>query len=153
MPNMLQQLADQQECISLALRYASGVDDQDIPRLMAVFTADARMHAEMFDVRGPAAIGALVENIWSHVSALQHAVSNFEVTIDGDEARMRSTVISIHIGRDSPDDLFAAGAVYFDRLVRSQDGWRIAERFTRVDWKSGDPSILLTPTDAGWTVS
>jgi len=52
----------------------------------------------------------------------QHQTTNFEITVNGDEASSRAQVRAIHtIGAE----VWLAHGTYYHRLVRTQAGWRI----------------------------
>ena len=59
-----------------------------------------------------------------------HYVTNLCVEIDGDRARSRCYFLA-PMGRPGPDgsqEVITNGGCYLDRLVRTAQGWRIAER-------------------------
>ena len=61
----------------------------------------------------------------------QHMISNSVVELAGDQATAKTMVFN-PMGRKKPDGslhLFYVGAYYIDKLVRTQDGWRIADRY------------------------
>jgi SnoaL-like domain len=70
------------------------------------------------------------------------------VAIDGAGATATaSSYVSapiIPIGPDGPGATFVVGASYHDRLVRTAEGWRIAERIERSRWMLGGPPTAPT---------
>ena len=63
----------------------------------------------------------------------QHLVSNSVVKVDGDTATARTMVFN-PMGTDDGKgglNLFYVGAWYEDKLTRTPDGWRIAERYEK----------------------
>ena len=79
----------------------------------------------------------------------QHFISNTTVDLDGDEARTRTYVIN-PMGFPKDDGslhIFTVGAYYNDRLVRTADGWRIADRFEEQAFLDGSlPEALQIPS-------
>jgi hypothetical protein len=59
-----------------------------------------------------------------------HHLSSIAVTLDGDRATATSYVMApiAAAGEGPMDVLFTVGAVYHDKIVRTPEGWRIAER-------------------------
>lgn len=117
-------LADEREIIALAHRYASSIDDQDLPRYLSYYTEDGIQRSPIYEARGHEAIGALVQVSWQKLGALHHMMSNFEIVVNGDTATMRSCVIGTHVSCERIDRVYTIGAVYSDRLVRRADGWK-----------------------------
>lgn len=121
----LQQLADRLEIQEVFARYARGVDTHDRALLRSVFTDDAVM--DYSSVGGP--VGSADEVCdWistgiSYLPWTQHIVTNFEITLDGDEA---TAIVMFHNpmmlpGMDTPS---ACGGYYHHRLVRTAEGWK-----------------------------
>ncbi len=127
----LQSIADRIEIDDLLTRYASALDAKDWDRFSTCFTADAHI-----DYTGAGGIkGSLDEvrqwlaQVMARFPMTQHLVTNREVRIDGDRATCRSYLFN-PMGVADGDDLvlFFDGGTYRDQLVRTADGWRIAER-------------------------
>ena len=78
-----------------------------------------------------------------------HFISNSTVRLGGDTAQSRTYVIN-PMGFPKPDgslQLFTVGAYYVDKLVRTDDGWRIAERVEEQAYLEGSlPKALKIPT-------
>jgi 3-phenylpropionate/cinnamic acid dioxygenase small subunit len=144
--------ADEREIIALAHRYASSIDDRNLGRYLSCYTEDAIQRSPIYEACGHQAIGALVQVAWQKLGALHHMMSNFEIVVNGDTATMRSCVIGTHVARERIDRVYTIGAVYSDRLVRRADGWKIAERQTRIEWATGDPTVLGLDEDDKGTV-
>jgi hypothetical protein len=106
----LEELQDRFEIDELLTRYAQAIDDRAFDLLDSVFKA------WLTDVLGL-------------FPAYQHLVGNRRVVLDGDTA---TAVSMFHNPMAMADGtLFFCGGEYNDRLVRTPDGWRIAERVER----------------------
>jgi len=73
----------------------------------------------------------------------QHINSNHVVTISGDEAHCLSYVQGCIIRHAAVGgSVYETAGWYDDRLIRTPDGWRIAERrFRMIRW-SGNPAVV-----------
>ena len=95
---------------------------------------------------GPAAIREMISGTIGHLDATQHLVgkSLVEFSADGDEAEVRTYLISQHIRESAPGPVkhYFLGGEYYDRVVRTPDGWRIAYRRLDRMWKQGDRAVI-----------
>jgi hypothetical protein len=104
--------------------------DELLPRL---FTPDARivylLSGALTDFSMPGGI-ALFKQFHERCYWTQHLVSAPVIDLDGGSARAVSQVHAIHvqIRADGSRNTWIVGASYHDTLVRTPDGWRIAER-------------------------
>ena len=140
-------LADDKAEIELLLtRYARACDDREFDKVGDCFIADAQ--AEYSGVRLPRG----VEHIVAHMQPLaslpltQHIVGSVSVTVDGDRAECESYTVA-HIVRavDDGHEVVHRGLAYRDELVRTPEGWRIAERVHRVLWSTTEPTVWPVP--------
>jgi len=68
----------------------------------------------------------------------QHQVTNFEITVNGDEASARSQARAVHfIGEECWD----IGAVYTHTLRRTLNGWRIVYQKADLVYQTGESLI------------
>src|SRR5947209_6724252 len=113
--------------------YATAVDTRDWDGLRAVFTKDAVLDYSVFGgPRGTVdeAVGWL-ETALSRVRMTQHLVTNVLVQLGSDTADVTSSVFN-PLGTE--DDVVLVGGSYRDRMERTADGWRIAERKAEFAW-------------------
>jgi hypothetical protein len=118
-------LQDRIELHELAARYANTIDARDWSRFRTVFTADCRYELRGFGRLDSVTIGidALVDLMtYSPAHPIAHHVTNVEVDATGDEVRMFSKIVgTLPAGG-------AGSADYHDIVVRTDAGWRLAER-------------------------
>ena len=143
----IQQISDRIEIDELLARYARALDYRNFDALEGIFTADATFDAgSLGSPSGPAAIRAMIEGTIGHLDATQHLVgkSVMEFSSDGDEAEVRTYLISQHIRESAPGPVkhYFLGGEYFDRVVRTPEGWRIAYRRLDRLWKQGDRAVI-----------
>ncbi|MDE0665772.1 MAG: nuclear transport factor 2 family protein [Acidimicrobiaceae bacterium] len=135
----LRTLIDRAEITDLLTRYARAVDRQDWDLFRTVFTPDA--HIDYTQVGGIAGdldtvVGFLSE-VMAMFEAMQHLISNIDMTIDGDEAKVTAMVYNPLKLPDSP--MWATGGWYHHELVRTADGWRSRSLVEEAGWFDGVP--------------
>jgi SnoaL-like domain len=109
----------------LAARYGNTIDARDWNRFRTVFTADCRYELRGFGRLDTATLGidALVELMTSSSAhPVAHHVTNVEVDATHDPVRMFSKIVGTLPAGGS------GSADYHDIVVRTDGGWRIAER-------------------------
>ena len=132
MPLSVQELSDRIEISDLLTRYCKAIDEKDWSLLDTCFTPDAKVdYTSSGGIAGdyPEAREWLSKAL-AVFPVTVHAISNSEVELDGDTARAR-TVVNNPMGFQNPDGsmhVFTVWAYYVDELVRTEDGWRIANR-------------------------
>lgn len=133
----LEELQDRFEIDELLTRYAQAIDDKTFDLLDTVFTPDA--HVDYVSAGGVAGsypeIKAWLSEILPMFPAYQHLVGNRRVTLQGDTATSVSTFHNPMVMGDGT--MFFCGGEYHDRLVRTPDGWRIAERIEKTAYSTG----------------
>jgi hypothetical protein len=132
-------LAAESACRALCVDYCDIVDAQDYPRLLReVFAQDAifaRPTAPQDPLRGVENIVASFESR-PRTRVTQHFVANIRIHVESPTAASGSCRILLYMG-DSAEPETAEGrqaapkqliGMYVDRYVRTNAGWRIAER-------------------------
>ena len=143
----LQQINDRIEIEELLARYSRALDLRHFEELEGIFTEDGQFDAGgLGHPQGPAAIREMIEGTIGGLDATQHLVGKSLIVFsdDGHTAEVRTYLISQHIRESTPGPIkhYFLGGEYFDRVVRTPDGWRIA--FRRLDrmWKQGDRAVI-----------
>ena len=147
MASDVQAISDRIEIEEMLARYSRALDYRTFGDLEGIFTADATFDAGSLGApTGPAAIRAMIEGTIGHLDATQHLVgkSLIEFGDDGDSAEVRTYLISQHIRESTPGPVkhYFLGGEYYDRVVRTSAGWRIAYRRLDRMWKQGDRAVL-----------
>lgn len=132
-------LLDRAEIHDLMVRYAVAIDQYDEDAIAACFVPDA------WSEYGGTVLGHGVGRILNHIRPIQqfHATSHYVVSVlaevDGNTARGETYCISHLVGHDDDaDHVRTRGIRYLDKLVRTQDGWRISRRVHEPVW-TADP--------------
>lgn len=131
------------DCERLIKRYVNLNDAQDWPAVAALYTVDARMGR-------PSQPGTFVEGRAAILAAFQarppraqrHQVSNIVVDVESADEAGAFSVIVLYQGDPAPDGALPAMSAsaplvgwYRDRLVRTTEGWRFAERIGGLDFR------------------
>jgi 3-phenylpropionate/cinnamic acid dioxygenase small subunit len=145
MPLDLQQINDRIEIEELLVRYSRAIDSRDFDTLETLFTEDATFDAGGLGCPTDAkAIRAMIEGTLTGLDATQHLVGKSLIELDGDQAEVRTYLISQHIRESAPGPVkhYFLGGEYADRVVRTPAGWRIAYRRLDRLWKQGDRAVI-----------
>jgi 3-phenylpropionate/cinnamic acid dioxygenase small subunit len=141
MPSAVQLLSDRLEIESLLTRYAWALDHKEFDGLDDVFTADAFIdYTSAGGIKGAfPEVKAWLAQVLPHFSAYQHLVTNKQVELDGDAATSVAGFYNpmVQTKPDGSTSTFFVGGEYHDKLVRTKDGWRIAERVEKTVWTDG----------------
>jgi hypothetical protein len=127
----LQEISDRIEIQDLLSRYTDAIDRRDWEALDRIFTPDAWI--DYTSVGGASGnlpeIKQFLDESFKLFASSQHLIGSSVVDIDGDEATARTICHNpmVFKGGDDPQ-LLVCGIWYRDRLVRTAEGWRIAER-------------------------
>ena len=131
----LQQLIDRAEINDLLLRYSEALNAADWESWAACFTEDAQL-----DYTTAGGVAGSVQDAVTWLSQTLVAfdmrigrISNVLPTFVGaDEARVSSQYsMTMRIAGDTPTYIDAAGW-YDDTVVRTANGWRLANRYERI---------------------
>lgn len=157
MADTLQRLADRREIEDLLIAYCRHLDRMDLDKLAALFTDDCTVRFgpdRRLIAEGRAALEASMARLWRWQRTAHH-LSNVALGFESrDSAHSESYVIAWH---EAPDGRTATlYGRYLDRLRRTSDGWRIAER--TMDMNGADagftvpiPQAPRRPPPPGWT--
>jgi len=138
-----QETRDRQEIIDLTIAYGWLLDHGPRDQLSTVFTQDA-----VADYGGQVFVGldAIVDKVEQALGPLtisQHIVSNQQVTVVGDAASCRCYLHAQHHRAGTPGgDNYVIAGRYLDKLIRTNDGWRITQRQLVVDWTEGNIDVV-----------
>lgn len=145
----LQEMSDRLEIQDLFARYCFAIDERDWDVLDSVFTPDAAIdYTETGGAKGSLAeIKAWLPVALERFPSFQHMVATTKLTLVGDTALSRTILFNpmVHKGEDGAEQVFFIGLWYRDKLVRTPDGWRIAERYEEIGWTHNVPQMAPAP--------
>jgi 3-phenylpropionate/cinnamic acid dioxygenase small subunit len=137
-----QALQDKLEIHELLAHYARGVDDRDWALYRSVFTDDAYIdYSSAGAAAGPRdEVAAALEAGFVTIPWSQHYITNVEIDLDGDEAKVRAMFFNpMQLpGMDEPS---YCGGFYHHELVRTAEGWKSRRLVEDNRWFLNRPSL------------
>lgn len=146
----LQEISDRLEIQDLFARYSFAIDERNWDGLDSVFTPDAQIdYSETGGAKGdfPTIKAWLPKALGDRFPRYQHMVATTKLELNGDEARSRTILFNpmVYAQPDGTEQVFFIGLWYRDRLVRTPDGWRIAERYEEMSYAHNTPDMSPIP--------
>jgi ketosteroid isomerase-like protein len=127
----LRHLLDRLAIQDLYARYTAALNALDFDALDAVFTPDARIDASAFGVPAMAfdEFRPFLAEAFAGFRGHLYVTHDLSVTLRDDDADVRAA-FTASVGLDAGGVLHQVteGGYYVDRLVRTADGWRVADR-------------------------
>lgn len=140
----LQTLSDRAEILEVLSRYGRALDTKDWDLMRTVFDKDGS--ADFAIGRPFEGIDDVIVGCRSQMDFLdntQHFMGNHEIEIDGDRARGRCQLIgSAFLQTKAGAPSACLRGEYVDEYVRTDEGWRIADRVLTITWGEGNTAIL-----------
>lgn len=128
----LQEISDRMEIEDLLVDYCHAIDTRDWPALDQVFTPDAVIdYTATGGIRGELPqIKDFLATALSGFASFQHMIGASRIRIDGDGATARTICHNPMVldGGSGQARVMFVGLWYVDELVRTDAGWRIADR-------------------------
>jgi 3-phenylpropionate/cinnamic acid dioxygenase small subunit len=121
----VQAVQDKLEIHELLARYARGVDTKDWELWKSVFTSDALVDYSSAGapVGPPDVIAAWLEQGLQVVPMTQHFISNIEVDVQGDKAKVRALFYN-PMQLPGMAEMSFCGGSYHHEMVRTDEGWK-----------------------------
>ena len=136
----IQAAHDKIEIQELLARYARGVDDKDWELYRSVFTADAHI-----DYTSAGAIAGSIDEVaaflaegFTAIPWTQHYITNVEIDLDGDRARVRAMFFN-PMQLPGIEGSSSCGGFYHHDLVRTPDGWKSSRLVEESRWFLNGP--------------
>lgn len=128
----LQEMSDRLEIQDLLARYCHAIDLREWDLLDEIFTPDAHIdYTAVGGIRGSfTEVKEWLATVLPSFSVTQHLAATTKLDLHGDTADARTILLNPMISTDERGDehVLFAGLWYRDGLVRTDDGWRIAQR-------------------------
>lgn len=145
----LQEISDRLEIQDLLSRYTYAIDERNWDGLDEVFTPDAVIdYSETGGAKGSVAqIKAWLPVAMERFPRYQHMVATTKLELDGDTAKSRTILFNpmVYQGDDGNEQVFFIGLWYRDKLIRTAEGWRIAERYEEASYAHNVPDMPPAP--------
>jgi ketosteroid isomerase-like protein len=135
----LQSARDELDIQRVIADYAWACDSGDWGLLKSVFTDDATL--DYSSTGGPAGgrdeVVAWLEESLSQVAMIQHVVTNHQIDLDGDRAKVRA-MFYCTVQVPGMDQMVETGGYYDEEFVRGSDGWKIQRLYEDNRWMNMD---------------
>ena len=141
-------LIDRAEISDVVLRYATAVDSRDWALYRSIFTEQLTVDFSSWsgDPEVTIPVGEWVELVSKTLSgfdATQHLSSNHVITVSDEAATCVSYMVARHYLLEKGERLMhSIGGHYTNRLIRTEDGWKIARCALTVTWEMGDRNLF-----------
>ncbi len=119
-------LDDKIAIAELTALYNQVIDGGLGERIEEVFTSDAYLSAPSTGLRRQGT-AELADMARGNKGRFVHTTTNHVITVDGDTARQRCTLLLVKLAEDGTS-VFDRVGWYDDELVRGADGWRFTAR-------------------------
>jgi ketosteroid isomerase-like protein len=137
---------DRSAIMELTSRFACAVDKRDWDAVARVFTPDVVIDYNTgAHLVGPDAMVDLIRRSLDRAGPSQHLVGNLVIDLDGDRASATCYVRTFIAGAsDGPDadSAYENFAVYYDEVVRTTNGWRVAQRRAEIVHERGNRPVF-----------
>jgi 3-phenylpropionate/cinnamic acid dioxygenase small subunit len=136
---------DKQAITEVCYRYAKALDDGDWETLRTCFAPDVRVTwPNMPTFASYDDMEAVCRDVEHRMTATQHLVTNVMVVVAGDDAESTSYFQTTVYKTGTPGgDTFTVGCTCHDRLVRTDEGWKVRERSMDLVWADGNRALAL----------
>ena len=144
-----QELSDRFEIQDLLADYCHAIDSRDFAALDAIFTSEAFIdYTAVGGAKGDlAATKEYLARALAKFSGMQHMLGLPQIRIDGDSASARTICFNpMVMDKDGKPHVFFVGIWYVDKLVRTDEGWRISHRAEEFSYFHNFPSDF-TPAE------
>jgi hypothetical protein len=128
----LEELLDRQNILGALTRISRGVDRFDRDMFLSGYHEDAVIDAGAFVAPAAQVYDAGAALHEAGQSATQHYLMNHSCELDGDVAHAETYYQYVGVNRDGTN--WVAGGRYLDRLQRRDGAWRVAFRYTVLEW-------------------
>jgi hypothetical protein len=133
----LDELNDKALVSEVVYRYSTGVDSKDWQLFRTCFTDPIDVDFTSTGAPAPRTFPLdtwvrVVQKTLSPFVVTQHFNSNVTIKVNGDEAIAVVYLKARHLFAENPKKIWDVGGYYTDRLVRTAEGWKIANcKFTQ----------------------
>lgn len=145
----LEEISDRLEIQDLLTRYSYAIDERDWDTLDEVFTPDAIIdYSETGGAKGSVAeIKRWLPVAMERFPKYQHMVATTRLDIKEDKAHGRTILFNpmTYRAENGTEQVFFIGLWYRDVFIRTDKGWRIAERYEEMGYAHNVPDMPPIP--------
>lgn len=145
----IETVIDRSEIIDVLVRYAVACDSRNWNLFKDIFTPDVETdYGDPYKYSTRDELVNMVKSMLGGCGPTQHMISNFRIEMEGSGATSICSVRAFHAGiREAEGKTFEMWGEYQDRLVRTENGWRIKARKLVSTWIQGSYEVLGPPVE------
>jgi uncharacterized protein (TIGR02246 family) len=133
----LQRLIDEDDIRSVLIRFGRALDERRWDDYAALYAEDAVLQLPHGRHEGREGLAEFVGADLGRYVATQHISASHDITVAGDTAEARSSLIGVHVTSEDHQSFWMGGGWYHTRLRREPDGtWLLTKVEARPDWLS-----------------
>jgi len=133
--------SDREQLQELVATYGFSLDTKDYAGLGNCFTADGKFTFGTNTTSGRDNIVAMLKEALAPWDATQHSYTNFVIDIDGNQARVRSNFLAVHMRNNAPGgNIFTVGGRYNVEAQKTGQKWFISHLTGTSTWMDGNPN-------------
>jgi 3-phenylpropionate/cinnamic acid dioxygenase small subunit len=134
---------DYAQIMDTLARYSIAMDTRDWRLLESVFTHDLVYDAGEWVTHSREEYIARLRPYLEGCGPTQHLIGNYQIDLEGDEARSKVYVRAFHVGtRELSRTTYEMFGEYRDEMRRTAEGWRSARRTLRLHHELGTRDVL-----------
>lgn len=133
----VRRLIDRQAVVDRIIEFAFALDAKDFERYASLYDEDGVIVTPRSRHAGRAGLADFVRADLGKYHSTQHVSAGHIVTIDGDRATARSSLLATHAWSDQPDDHWSVGGWYDLELRRVDEVWLFTSVTINRSWVSG----------------
>jgi hypothetical protein len=145
----LQEMLDHYEISKTLNEYSHSCDRCDLAGVESVYVDDSWDDHGIFQATGPDFAKAIIPNILETSETMYHLLGQTMIQVDGDEAGAETYFLAgaRMVEEDGTTVVNQLGGRFVDKLVRTEDGWKIKNRVVLRDW------TISLPLDKDWVTA
>lgn len=137
----MQSVRDELDIQRVISDYAWACDNGDWELLRSLFTEDAQL--DYSSTGGPAGprdeVVAWLEQSLTQLDWIHHVVSNFQIDLDGDRAKVKA-MFTCSAKLPGVDNALVTGGYYDEDFVRTAGGWKLERLYEDNRWMQNPPT-------------
>ncbi len=137
-------LLQKDEIKNILITYAEACDKRIWSLYDEVFDEDIQVnYGGAFKISGRGEVVKMIRSMLGGCGPTQHMLGNFRIKIEGKTAQCICYVRAIHASmEENENELYEVWAEYKDKLIRTEQGWRIIDREMIVSKEVGNRGVL-----------
>ncbi len=148
-PEEIERWIDHLEICDVLARFAEGLDSRNPVLYRSIMTDEVEIDYSSWRPDEP--LRMVEADAWvargmhrmSGLDATQHTITNIQTFIDGDTAVVTAYIVAEHFMLNSEGDShFTLNGYYRDKLVRTEQGWKLSGISLNVKHQAGNKNIM-----------